>query len=203
VIRHVRTRVLLSLAVLAGTIAAAGMTTHASFTDSSNAAHAVTSGNVDVELGAAGPQARRLEIGVGGIAPGASADRTFDIANVGSLALSTVTLTTSATSSSNLDTDATDGLHLTIYRCSAAWTETGTAPNYAYTCSGTGTTALSDRPLIGTAMPLTGLSLPPGGAADHLLAHISLPSTAGNAFQGSASTLGFTFTATQRSGSHR
>ena len=60
-----------------------------------------------------------------GLAPGDS----FDLANQGSLNLSAITLTTTATVTSLLDTDATNGLQMTIARCSTTWTESGTSPN--------------------------------------------------------------------------
>ncbi|MCW2579089.1 MAG: uncharacterized protein JWR82_690, partial [Blastococcus sp.] len=45
------------------------------------------------------------------------------LVNVGSSALGSVTLTTTATTSSVLTTDATNGLQLAVKACSVAWTQ--------------------------------------------------------------------------------
>jgi len=61
-----------------------------------------------------------------------------------------------ASPSSLLDTDATNGLQLTIQSCPTAWTEAGTSPAYTYTCTGTATTVLPSRPVsIPTGSPVT------------------------------------------------
>ena len=54
----------------------------------------------------------------------------------GSTDLSAITLTTGASPSSLLDTDATNGLQIAIDKCSVAWTEAGSSPAFTYTCGG-------------------------------------------------------------------
>ena len=76
----------------------------------------------------------RLGTGASPIAAGDTMQRAIDLSYSGSISFGSATLTTNATTSSSLDTDATDGLQIAIDRCSQAWTESG--PPYTYTCSG-------------------------------------------------------------------
>jgi spore coat-associated protein N len=117
-------------------------------------------------------------------------------------ALSQITLTTAATASSLLDTDPTNGLQLTVQSCPSAWTEAGTAPGYTYTCAGA-TTLIASRPVVGSNVVLTGSSALAAGASDNLLVRLSFPTGADNTFQGKTSTVGFTFTGTQRAATDR
>ena len=49
--------------------ALAGLSTWASFTDSTTGTHAVTTGTVEIDLGAAGTAANRLDVDVDNVAP--------------------------------------------------------------------------------------------------------------------------------------
>src|SRR5437870_3784538 len=146
-------KVLASLAVLAAAASVAGLGTFATFTSSTTATHTVSSGTVTIALGAVGA-ANRLTVNATGVAPGDTMQRAFDLSNTGSIDLTaTPTLTTTASPSSLLDTDATNGLQMVIDKCSAAWTESG--PPYTYTCSGTTTSVLASRAVIGSAISLS------------------------------------------------
>jgi spore coat-associated protein N len=190
-------KVLLSLSVLgaAGSIAALG--TFAQFTSSTSAAQSAATGTVTVALGAAGTSANRLSVAATDMAPGDTVQRSVDLANSGSIDLSAVTLTTSASPSSILDTDAVNGLQVAIDRCSSAWTESGTGP-YTYSCSGTVSAVLASRPVIGADLALSNLGSLVAGATDHLRVTLTLPSAADNGFQGKSSTITYTFNGTQR-----
>ena len=96
-----------------------------------------------------------------------------------------VTLTTNAAPSSLLDTDATNGLQMTIDRCSTAWTESGVSPAFTYSCSGTTTSVLASRAVIGLNRPVESV-VARGGVTDHLRVTLTLPSTAPNTMQGLA-----------------
>lgn len=191
-------KVLLSLSVLgaAGSIAALG--TFAQFTSSTSAAQSLGTGTVTIGLGASGGAANRLDVAASDMAPGDTVQRSVDLLNSGSIALSAVSLTTSASPSSILDTDAAGGLQMAIDRCSAAWTES--LSPFTYSCSGTVTPVLASRAVIGSGLALANLSsLAPGTAnTDHLRVTLSLPATADNAFQGKSSTITYTFAGTQR-----
>ena len=198
-------KILISVAVIAAAASIAGLGTFATFTSSTNATHTVSSGTVTVALGAAGA-ANRLTVNATAVAPGDTIQRAFDLSNSGSIDLaSSPTLTTTASPSSLLDTDATNGLQMVIDKCSAAWTEAGTAPAYTYTCSGTTTSVLASRAVIGSAISLSNVSdlVTAGSGPDHLRLTLTLPSGAGNTFQGLTSTLTYAFNGTQRTATNK
>ena len=95
------------------------------------------------------PRRTGSTVGATAIAPGDTIQRSVDLINSGSLDLASVTLTTTATTSSLLDTDATNGLQMVIDKCSVAWTEAG--PPYTYTCSGSTSSVLASRAVIGSS----------------------------------------------------
>ncbi|MDX6591644.1 MAG: spore coat-associated protein [Gaiellales bacterium] len=190
--RNRSTKLLLSLAALGVAGAMAGLGTFASFTSSTSAGHTVASGTVTLNLGAT----NRLTVGASGIAPGDTIQRAFDLTNAGTLDMATISLTSTATSSSLLDTDGTNGLQMVIDRCSNPWTESG--PPYTYTCSGTTTTIVASRAVIGSNLTMAGLSALTAGGTDRLRLTLTFPAAAGNTFQNQSSTLQYTFTGTQR-----
>jgi spore coat-associated protein N len=196
-------KILLSATAVSAAAGIAGLGTFASFTSSTSASATVSSGTMTVALGATGGATNRLTVNASGIAPGDTIQRSVDLLNSGSMDFASVTLTTSASPSSLLDTDATNGLQMTIDRCSNAWTETGTAPAFTYTCSGTTSTVLSTRAVIGSNLALGNLTSLTGGATDKLRVTLTLPSTAGNTFQNLASTVTYAFTATQRAATNQ
>ena len=201
--RSATRKVLLSLAAIGTVASVAGIGTYATFTSSTSVSQPVSSGTMTIALGATGAATNRLNVGASAIAPGDTIQRSVDLLDSGTVALSAVTLTTTATTSSLLDTDATNGLQMTIDRCSAAWTEAGTAPAYTYSCSGTTATVVASRPVIGSNLTLSNVTATAPGATDHLRVTLSLPSTADNTFQAKSSTIAYTFTATQRAGTNR
>lgn len=197
-----RTRLLLSAGAigLAGT--AAGLGTFAAFTSTSTAAQPVTAATVRIDLGATGTSANRLTVAASGVVPGDTIQRSVDVANSGD-DLAGITLTTSASPSTALTTDTTHGLQVSIDRCSAPWTEGGSAPAYTYTCSGTTTSVLAARPIIGSDLVLSNLSATAAGATDHLRVTVSLPSSAPSTMQGASTTVTYAFTGEQRAPGHR
>jgi spore coat-associated protein N len=192
-----------SIALLLLAAALAGIGAYATFTDSASASHTVTTGTVAIDLGATGSSTNRLNVDASAVAPGDTIQRSFDLTNSGSLNLSGISLTTNATTSSLLDTDATDGLQMVIQRCSNAWTESGSSPAFTYTCSGSTSSVVASRAVIGNNIALSNLTVTSAGATDHLRLTLSLPTTAGNTFQGVTSTISYTFTGTQRAGTDR
>jgi hypothetical protein len=171
-------------------------TSHAGFSARSSAgAASFSTGIVDLSTPAAGA-ANRLTVDATGIVPGDVMERAVDLTNGGTFDLSGVTLTTTASPSSLLDTDTTHGLQVTVDRCSVPWTETGTAPAYVYACSGTTCPVLAARPVIMSGVALTGLSAVTAGNTDHLRVVLTLPAAAGDSLQGLGSRLTFTFTGT-------
>ena len=92
---------------------------------------------------------------------------------------------------------------MAIDKCSVPWTESGTAPAFTYSCSGTTSSVLASRAVIGSNLSLSGLASLTAGATDHLRVTLSFPTSAPNGMQGSTSTLTYAFTGTQRAGTNQ
>jgi predicted ribosomally synthesized peptide with SipW-like signal peptide len=183
-------KLLLSIAAIGAAASIAGFGTFATFTSSTSASNTIASGTLSLTA-----PFSRLGTGASPIAAGDTMQRAIDLSYSGSLNFGSATLTTSATSSSGLDTDATNGLQISIDKCSQAWTESG--PPYTYTCGGSITTVLASRTLIGSGIALSNLTLT-SGATDHLRVTVTLPSSATNTLQNQSSTISYTFTGVQR-----
>lgn len=198
-------KILLSVGAI-GLAGIAGLSTFATFTDTAAGSHTIASGTVDINLAASGVD-NRLSVGATGLVPGDSLQRRAKLTNAGTQDLASVTLTTTASPSSLLDTDATAGLQMKLEKCAGAlgWLESATTP-YTYTCNsvvagdnlGTRTTVLARRAVIGATIALSSMSSLTTAATDDLVLTVDLPSTTGNTFQNLSSTITYTFNATQR-----
>jgi spore coat-associated protein N len=189
-------RLIASLAVLGAAAAIAGFGTYATFTSSTSASHTIATGTLSLTSG----PTNRLGTGASAIAAGDTMQRAIDLNYAGSVSFGSVTLTTSASPSSALDTNTTDGLQVAIDKCSVAWTESG--PPYTYTCSGSTSTVLASQPIIGSNVALSNLTLT-AGSTDHVRVTVTLPSTAGNSLQNLSSTIAYTFSGVQRAGTNQ
>lgn len=193
-------KLVLSAVLVGAAVAVAGPGAFATFTSSaSGGPQTISTGTVTIALGATGGSTNRLTVNASGVAPGDTISRSVDLTNSGSLNLASATLGMTATTSSALDTDATNGLQVTVKSCSVAWTESG--PPYTYTCSGTTTTLVSTgavSALKTTPASLTPLNALTAGGTDHLEVILTLPSAAPNSFQNLSSTVTYDFTGTQR-----
>jgi spore coat-associated protein N len=185
-------KLLLSIAALGAAASIAGFGTFATFTSSTSASHTIASGTLSLTA-----PFSRLGTGASPIAAGDTMQRAVDLSYSGSISFGSATLTTSATTSSALDTDATNGLQIAIDRCSQSWTESG--PPYTYTCGGSTSSVLASRALIGSNVALSNLTLTTG-VTDHLRVTVSFPSAAGNTLQNQSSTVSYAFTGVQRAG---
>ena len=194
-------KLLLTVAIVGVAASIGSLGTFATFTSSASQAHTPATGTVIVALGATGSVTNRLNIGATDIAPGDTLQRTVDMTNTGSLDFASITLTTSAAPSSLLDTDGTNGLQMVIEKCSVSWTEAG--PPYTDTCSGSTSSVLASRAVIGTTLALSNLSSLTAGVTDHLKVTLTLPSGTGNTFQNLTSTITYSFTATQRAATNK
>ncbi|ASN52619.1 TasA family protein [Sinomonas sp. R1AF57] len=195
-------KLLASAALLGVTASIAGLGTYGAFTSTTSADTSVSSGSVTIALGAAGAD-NRLSVAATGIVPGDTIQRAVTLSNAGDQNLARVALTTTATTSSKLDTDPANGLQIAIDNCSAPWTESGTAPAYTYTCSGSTTSVLATRAVLGSDVALANLASLTKSGTDHLRVTLSLPTAADNSFQGLTSKLNLLFTGTQRSGTNQ
>ena len=161
---HLTRNVLATIGLLGAAAGVAGLTTFATFTDSTSADQSISSGVVNIDLGAANTADNRLTVAATGVHPGDTMQRAVKLSNTSSATTGSITLTTTATTSSALDTDATSGLQVAIDRCSVAWTESGSSPAYTYTCSGSTSTVLATRAVIGSNLALANVGLTPGSA---------------------------------------
>jgi len=198
-------KVALSLAAVGAAASIAGLGTYATFTTSATGGpEQITSATVSLTLGATGASTNRLTIAATGVAPGDTIQRSVDLINGGN-DMNAITLTTTASPSSVLDTDVSNGLQMVIDKCSAPWTEAGTSPAFTYVCTGPATTStvLVSRAVIGSNLALSNLGTLTGGATDHLRVTLTLPSAADNTFQNKTSTLSYVFTGTQSNATNR
>jgi spore coat-associated protein N len=204
-------KLLLSLGALGAAGAIAGLGTFATFTSTTSASQNVTAGKVEIALGTPGA-GNALSVSATNVVPGDTIRRAVDLSNTSSDGLKTVSLATTATTSSVLDTDTSLGLKMYVQSCSlgAGWTVTGTSPALVYTCpSGTISNVLgtAGSPVTvvqtGNLTPLNALSA--GTSTDHLLVVVTLPTgnTTANLATPPSSTILYTFTGTQRDGTDR
>jgi hypothetical protein len=194
-------KVLGSLGVVGAAAAVAGMGTFGTFTDSTAPLNAsVTSGTLSLDLNAVNSTAT-LPMNATGFVPGDSISRSVDLANTGNLAFAGISMASTATTSSLLDTDKVNGLQLSIKSCPVNWTETVTNGVATYTCSGA-TTPIAGGPAV-TSATLTGVASLNAGGTDHLVVTLTLPAGADNTFQGKTSALSVSFTGAQKTGTNR
>jgi spore coat-associated protein N len=152
-------------------------------------------GTLELALGSV----NQLNLGATNLRPGSTLSRAVDVTNQPSLDFGSLTVSTVATTSSPLDTDAPTGLQLTIETCSAPWTVSGTSPNFAYACPGSRLTTVASRPIVGDNIDLAGAELT-AGLTNHYLVTVALPMASPSSAQGKASTIRFTFGGVARAG---
>jgi len=199
--RSTAQKLLATVAVLGAAASIAGLGTYATWTSTTSQNQSISSGTVTIALGATGAATNRLNIGATALAPGDTIQRSVDLLNSGTLDLASVTLTTTAPTSSLLDTDGTNGLQMVIDKCSQAWTEAG--PPYTYSCGGTTSSVLASRAVIGSTLALSNLGVTTAGATDHLRVTLTLPSGAPSTLQNQSSTISYAFTGTQRAATNK
>jgi camelysin-like metallo-endopeptidase len=194
-------KVLGSLGVIGAAAAVAGMGTFGTFTDSTAPLNAsVTTGTLALALTPANDTAS-LSINATNFVPGDSLSRSVDLKNAGTSAHSSISLISTASASNLLSTDPTNGLQLGIQSCSVSWTKNADG---TYSCTGgTKTTMLPSTAAVqSNAVLPTPASLTVGGV-DHLVVTLSLPTSAGNTFQGLSNSLALTFNGVQATGTAR
>lgn len=189
-------KVIGSLGVIGAAAAVAGMGTFGSFTDSTAPVNTtISSGTVKINLS----QAVALPFSAAGLVPGDSVTRTFTLKNDGNTNFGSISVesTTSNSPQSVLTSDITNGLQLAVKSCPVAWTQNGNA----FTCA-SGEKTLASGPAV-TTQPLAAPAALASGAQDNIAITYSLPTGAGNTFQGKSADLSVVFTATQRAAGAR
>ena len=194
-------KVLGSLGVIGAAAAVAGMGTFGSFTDSTTPLNAtVGTGTLSLDLNSLSGGTTIVPMTAAGFVPGDSVSRAVQLANTGDLAFSSISMATTATTSSLLDTDKTNGLQLSLASCPVAWTETVVNKVATYSCANP--TTLANGPAVASTTLPSLASLAAKGT-DHLVVTLSLPGTAGNDFQTKTSALSVSFTGSQKTGTNR
>jgi hypothetical protein len=187
-----------SLAVIGTAAAVAGLGTYGNFTDSTTPINTtVATGTLSINLNQPAGAAT-IPLNVSGMVPGDSITRAVNLVNDGDVALASVSMISTAPAPSILTTDTTNGLQLSVKKCSVDWTQGGTASAPTYTCPGTQST-LINSPIVNSGSLANAASLNPGGV-DRLVFSVSLPDGAGNEFQGKTAGISLSFTGVQRAG---
>jgi hypothetical protein len=163
--------------------------------------HSADSGTVSLQLPPSGG-VNRLTVDAPQLVPGQTIYRAFDLKISGSVAYSTLTVQGIALTSTTLDTDLSNGLQRSIEICSVPWTESGSSPDFTYTCSGTQQTALASGPTTFGTKALSNVNLS-AGATNHLRMTITLPSTSPTSMQGLTSDIQFSFDGDPRAGTDK
>ena len=193
--------VLATIGVLGVTAAVVGGLAFATFTSTTSVTQNVGSGNVAFASLTPSGAGQRLSVAATDIAPGDTIQRAVTLTNTGSVNMdsSAVRLTTTATTSSLLDTGS-NGLLMAIDKCSVAWTES--AAPYTYTCGGTTSTVLASSPVIVANQALANINTAPS-TANNLRVTLTLPTAADNTYQNQSSVISYAFAGTQRAGTNR
>jgi spore coat-associated protein N len=179
-----------------------GVGTWATFTGSTSVTQgSMGSGTMSLTVPAAGAS-NRLTLGASDIAPGDTMQRAVNLTVGGTVDMSAITLTTTAPTTSALDTNATHGLQVAIDRCSQAWTESGSSPAFTYTCGGSTSFVLASRAVIGSGIALSNLAVS-AGSTNYLRVTLTFPTTADDTYQGLTSAISYQFAGTQRAGTSK
>jgi hypothetical protein len=192
-------KILISLGVVGAAAAVAGLGTFGSFASTTSGTQAVAAGTVVIGLGTSDG---KIGVDASNVVPGDTIQRAVTLSNTGTSNLGGVTLTTTAKTSSLLDTDATNGLQLKIESCSVAWVAVAPTTAPTYTCGGTTSDVLASKAVIGANTPIATTAVT-NGTTDNLRVTLTLPATAGDSFQGASSTINFAFTGVQRAAASR
>ena len=198
-------KVLASLALVGTAAGVAGLGTYGAFVSTTQVQTKVGSGPVIMALGAEGGAENRLNLAANGLVAGDTVQRAVKLSNTGTEDFAAITLATKAVPAAegaalpDLVADTTHGLQLLIESCSVAWTEYGTSPAFTYECKGDTGTILENRAVLAAPVDLD-LAALEAHHSDNLLVTMSLPAAATQSVAGQGSTIGFTFTATQRAG---
>jgi spore coat-associated protein N len=180
--RSTTKKLVASTALVGGALALAFGGAFAAFTDTVSAGpQAISSGTIKIAVGTTNDSAT----GASNIVPGDTIAREVDITSTGATAnMSSITLGFTASPSSLLDTDGTNGLQISVKSCAAAPTRT-VGPPPTYTCAGGWTTvdiagaaSTSVSALETTPGALTPLNSLTAAGKDYLVFTLSLPATA-------------------------
>ena len=201
-LRASSTKVLASVVLVAGAASVAGLGTFGAFTSTTSASESVATGKV--VLGLTQHAALGTTVAANDLVPGDTVQRAVVLTRSSDTeTFGSVKLTTAGGTANKLTTDTANGLQLAIDQCSTGWTKA--ANTNELTCSGTVTSIIATRPVVGTNLDLGAATTALNGAnaAANLRISLSLPTAADNTFQGLNNTIAFTFDATQRAAQYK
>ena len=153
---------------------------------------------IDLNGGSA-QSANALDVGTTSFLPGSSVSRETELANTGTATFSTITFTATVSASNALVTSSTNGLQMTIERCSTPWQATALpSGGWSYQCTGTeqATSAVPLSTVVSNGVVVAGLNALAPGGIDHLVVRLQLPLSAPSSFEGLSTTIGWSVTAT-------
>jgi spore coat-associated protein N len=201
-LRVTSTKVLASVVLVAGAASVAGLGTFGAFTSTTSASESVATGKV--VLGLTQHTALGTTVAAHELVPGDTVQRAVVLTRSSDTeTFGSVKLTTVGGTANKLTTDPTHGLQLAVDQCSTGWAKAATTNEL--TCSGTVTSVVASRAVVGANLDLGAATtaLNAAGAAANLRISLSLPATADNTFQGLSNTIAFTFDATQRAAQYK
>ena len=115
------TKVLASVVLVGGAASVAGLGTFGSFTDTTTASQAVSTGIVDIDL--TQHATRGLDVAATNLVPGDTIQRAVRLTRSSTTEkFGTVTLSTSGATANLLTTDTANGLKVKVDQCSVPWT---------------------------------------------------------------------------------
>lgn len=199
--RATAVKIFASVVLVGGAAAVAALGTYGSFTSTTSASETVSTGKVVMN---STNGVRALSVDATNLVPGDTVERTVTLSRSNDTeSFGSVKLTTTATSSNVLTSDATNGLQLKVDTCPAAWTKP--ANSNALNCSGSITNVVSQRAVLGQNIDLAAVNtaLNAAGASSNLRVTLTLPASADNTFQGLSNTINFVFDGTQRAAEAR
>ena len=197
--RATATKVIASVALLAGAASVAGMGTFGAFTDTTTADQTVATGTVVLTDDLTN---KVLSADVAGMVPGDSIERPVTLSRGGDSAeFGTVTLTTISSKNTLLTSDVTNGLQVTIDACAKKWTVDTVTKTMTCADEDKLTAPLDEGAVLGADRELRGVAaMLNADGKTYLRVKLALPKTADNNFKTLDTTVNFAVTATQRAG---
>ncbi|NPC96633.1 TasA family protein [Nocardioides sp. zg-DK7169] len=194
--RATATKVVASVALLAGAASVAGLGTFGAFTDTTTADQDVATGTV--RLGALDSS---ISEQVTGLVPGDWIERPVTLTRAqDSETFGSLKLTTTVTDIKGGMGAAVDGPQLAVDACSVAWVPKSEGSK-ELTCPAGPESVVTARPVLGSfSLNDVVPALNEEAAVAHLRVTLKLPATAGEEFKNASAKVRFTFDAVQRNG---
>ncbi|MDF1605015.1 TasA family protein [Nocardioides sp. YIM 152315] len=194
-VRRNATKILASIALVAGAATVAGVGTFGAFTDTTTADTSVETGVVDVRMNGGG---QGVELDLSNMVPGDKVQVPITISRgAGSVKLGDLAVTTNATNNT-----LTSKLILGVDKCSQAWTTSADK----LSCNGSttpvyiGPSNIAVQSVHDVWWTQSWINTLNDDKAIYLRATLSLPSSAGNDVAGQTADITWSVTGTQRSG---